>query len=59
MPEINDTKEIPEGTFPLNLKLISQYPQTEPSLMAKCKYGKYYKGYFFGGSNIYLNLILC
>ena len=33
--EINDTEEIPEGNFHINLKLIDKYQWTEPSLMAK------------------------
>ena len=59
MSEINDTEEIPEGNFPINLKLIQQNQRAEPSLMAKHKYGTYHKGYFLGGSNIYLSLIMC
>ena len=59
MTEINDTKEIPEGTFPVNLKLIKQHQQTEPSLLSKYKDGTYHTGYFHGESNIYLNLIKC
>ena len=27
--------------------------------MDKYKYGTYHKGYFLGGSNIYLNLVTC
>ena len=59
MSEINDIKEITEGNFPINLKLIEKYQRTEPILMAKYKYGKYHKGYFHGGSNKDLNLITC
>ena len=33
--EINDIKEIPEGDFPFNLKLIAQYQWKETFLMAK------------------------
>ena len=33
--EINDIKLIPEGNFPINLKLITQYQRTELILMAK------------------------
>ena len=35
--EINDTNKIPEGNFPINLKLIKQYQRTEPILMDKYK----------------------
>ena len=59
MSEINDIEELPEGNFPINLKPIKKYQQSEPSLMAKYKYGTYHKGYFGGGSNIYLKLITC
>ena len=30
--EINDTEEIPEGNFPINLKLIQKYQREEPSI---------------------------
>ena len=33
--EINDIEELPEGNFPINLKLIKKYQRTEPSLIAK------------------------
>ena len=33
MSEINGNKEIPEGNFIINLKLVVQYQQAEPSLM--------------------------
>ena len=59
MSKIKDTEEISEGTFPINLKLIAQYQQTELILVAKYEYGMYHKGYFCGGSNIDLNLIMC
>ena len=59
MSEINDTEEIPEGTFPINLKLIQIYQRLEPSIRAKYKYGRYHKGSFCGGSNIDINLIRC
>ena len=57
--EINDTKEIPEGNFPINLKLIQKYQREEPSIKDKYKYFTYHKGSCFGGSNINLNLITC
>ena len=44
MSEINYIKEIPEVTFPINLKIIENYQRTEPSLMAKYKYGTYHTG---------------
>ena len=59
MSEINDIEEIPEGGFPINLKLIAKYQWKEPSLLAKYKDGTYHKGSFCGGSNIYINLITC
>ena len=59
MSDINNLEGIPEGTFPFNLTLIRKYQCTEHSLMAKYEDGTYHKGYFRGGSNIYLNLITC
>ena len=50
---------MPEGTFLINLKLIQKYQRKESSIIAKYKYGMYHKGYFCGGSNIYLKLIMC
>ena len=52
MSEINDTKEVLESNFPINLKLIKKYQQIEPILIAKYDDGTYHKGYFCGGSNI-------
>ena len=57
--EINDTEEITEATFPINLKLTAKDQRTEPRLIAKYKGGMHQKGYFHGGSNIDLNLITC
>ena len=57
--EINDTEELPEGNFPINLKLIYLYQPIDTSLMAKYTSGAYQKGYFCWGSNINLNLIIC
>ena len=37
VPELNDTEELPEGTVPINFKLIEKYQWTEPSLLAKYK----------------------
>ena len=59
MSEINDTEEMSEGTFPIYLKLIQQYQQSESSLMAEDKYGTYRKGYSCGGSNVDIKLITC
>ena len=52
MSEINEIKEIPEGTFPINLKLIKTYQRLGPSIIAKYKDGTYQQGYFRGVSNI-------
>ena len=59
MSEINYIEELPEGTFPIYLKLIQKYQHPEPSLMSKYKNGTYHKGSFRGGSNIGLKLITC
>ena len=59
MSEINDSEEIVEGTFPINLKFIKQYQRSEPSLMPKYKNGTYHKGAFIGGSNDNLILMKC
>ena len=59
MSEINDMEELPEGTFPMNLKFIGKYQRQEPSILAKYKNGKYQKGSFRGGSNIDISLITC
>ena len=37
LSEINEIKELPEGIFPINLKLIDQYQRKYPSLMDKYK----------------------
>ena len=57
--EINDTKEIPECTFPITLNLIQKYQCLEPSIIAKYKYGTYHKCYFCGGSNTDIKRITC
>ena len=59
MSEINDTKELPKGKFSLKLKTDQTISTENPSLLAKNKMGTYHKGYFYGGSNINLNLITC
>ena len=55
--EINDTEELSEGTFPINLILIQKYQWAEPIITAKYKNGTCHKGSFCGDSNIDLNLI--
>ena len=35
MSEINDIDELPEGVFPISLKIIDQYQRKFPILMAK------------------------
>ena len=59
MSEINAIKEIPEGTFPINLKLIKKYQRLEPTITAKYTICTYQQGSFCGGSYIDLNLITC
>ena len=58
MSEINDIEELPEVNFPINLKLIQKYQQSEPSIIAKFENGTYHKGFFCGDSNIGIDLIL-
>ena len=55
MLEINDIEELPEGNFPINLKLIQKYQRLEPIIRYKYKDGTYHKCYFLGGSNIDLS----
>ena len=57
MSEINDTKEISEGNFPININLIKKNQRSGPSIIDKYKDGTYNKGYFCGGINIDLKLI--
>ena len=59
MSEINNIEELPEGTFPINLKLIQKYQHIEPSIISKYETGKYHQGSLSGGSNIDINLIMC
>ena len=59
MSKINDTKELPEDNFPINLNLIAEHQREEPSIIAKYRYGTYHKDSFSGGSNIYLKIITC
>ena len=57
MSEIKDIEEIPEGTFPINLKLIHKYQRLGPSITAKYKDGTHHKGSFCGGSNSDIKII--
>ena len=41
--EINNTEELLEGIFPINLKSINQYQRKYPRLKAKYKMGTYKK----------------
>ena len=59
MSEINDIEKLPEGNFPINLKLIAKNQREEPSIIDKYKDGTYHKGYFSGGSSIDIILIRC
>ena len=59
MSEINEIKEVPEGTFPIDLKLIHRYQLAEPSLMDKYEDGTYHKGSFCGDIYEYLSLVTC
>ena len=56
---MNNIEELPEGTFPINLKLIQKYQRMEPSIKSKYKDGTYHKVSFHGGNNIEINLITC
>ena len=59
MSEINYIKGLREGTSPINLKIIGEYQQKYPRLMAKYKTGKYKSRYFCGVINRNFNLIAC
>ena len=59
MSEINDIKEIPEGTFPINLKFIQEYQQAEPIIITTYKDGKYHEGSCCGVSNIDIKVLTC
>ena len=59
MLRINDINKLPEGIFPVKLKIINQYQQKYPSLIAKYKTGKYESGSFCGVRNINFNNITC
>ena len=51
MSELYGIKELPEGTFPLYLKLIEYYQQEYPILTEKLKCAEYIKGSFCRGQN--------
>ena len=51
-------EELSEDMFPINLKLIDQYQQKYPILMATYKNSKYKIGSSHGGSDISINLIM-
>ena len=59
MSEINDVKEVPEGVFPIRLRLIDQYQSKYPSLMTKYYTTIYNIDPFCVGINININLITC
>ena len=59
MSQINNIEELPEGTFPINLKLIQKYQRMEPSIKSKYKDGTYHKVSFRGGINKNIKLITC
>ena len=59
MSEINVIKNLTEGIYAINLKLVDQYQRKDPSLMYKYNKVVYKISYFNGGINIYLNLITC
>ena len=46
MSEINDTKKLPKGNFPIKLKKINQYLRKDPSLLAEYDMGTYQQGSF-------------
>ena len=57
--EINDSKELPKGSFSVNLKNIDQYQQKDYILMDKYEMSVYQKDYFHGWTNININLLSC
>ena len=52
MSEINDIKGLPEGVFPMNLRLIYQHQRKDSIPMVKYKMGTYKSDYFHGEINI-------
>ena len=59
MSEINDTEELPEGIFTLNLRVSNQYQRKYHSLKAKYKIWHMKKVSFYGGFITYLIFITC
>ena len=59
MSGINYIEELPEGTFPINLKWIQKYQRLEPSIIAKYRNCRYHRGYVCGGINVDLKFITC
>ena len=57
--EINDTKEFPEGTFPINLKWSNNINRKKSAYWLNMKLECTKKGLFCGGSDIQLKLITC
>ena len=57
--EINDTIELLDGIFLINIILIDHYHHKDPFLKVKCYMVNYHKGSFHGGSSIDFNLIMC
>ena len=51
MLELYNTKEPPEGMFPLSFKIIDRYQQEDPVLTEKLTCIEYKKGSFRGGRN--------
>ena len=59
MLKINDTKQLPEGIFTINFKIIDQYKWKDPILKDEYKTGTYKIDNFYEGINIKLNHITC
>ena len=51
--------ELTKYTCLIHFKIVDQYQQEHPILMAKFKSGKYKRVIFCGGSNKSFNLITC
>ena len=46
LSEINDTEELPEDNFPININLIAKHQREEPSIIAKYQDSTYHKVFF-------------
>ena len=57
--EINDIKELTDGIFSINIKLINHYQRKDPCLKSVYDIVTYHNSYFRCVSNIYINLITC